>query len=70
MRTAQGEANNPHQTVESNPQNYAWAAVAVYLAQKGVRLDYSKGKARPLGSLAADIKQRDSNGSLVYEFHT
>ena len=34
----------PRRSMEKNPENYAWAAVAVYLTEKS-KLDYSTGKA-------------------------
>jgi hypothetical protein len=34
--------------VNRSLSGYAWAAVAVYLAKNGAKLDYSTGKARPL----------------------
>ncbi|KAJ5453445.1 uncharacterized protein N7458_004401 [Penicillium daleae] len=43
------QATNPRQPTENTPENYAWAALAVYLAQNGAKMDYSTGLARPLG---------------------
>lgn len=40
---------NPRQPTENTPESYAWAALAVYLAQNGAKMDYSTGLARPMG---------------------
>ncbi|KAK2812425.1 hypothetical protein FQN50_001426 [Emmonsiellopsis sp. PD_5] len=42
------QKTNPRQPTESNPENYAWAALAVYLARNGEKMDYSTGLARPI----------------------
>ncbi|KAJ5397870.1 hypothetical protein N7509_005983 [Penicillium cosmopolitanum] len=43
------QATNPRQPTENTPESYAWAALAVYLAENGAKMDYSTGLARPLG---------------------
>lgn len=40
---------NPRQPTENTPESYAWAALAVYLARNGAKMDYSTGLARPMG---------------------
>lgn len=42
-------AANPRQPTENTPESYAWAALAVYLAENGAKMDYSTGLARPMG---------------------
>ncbi|KAH9213711.1 hypothetical protein DL95DRAFT_524362 [Leptodontidium sp. 2 PMI_412] len=35
-------------SIANNPQNYAWAALSMYLARNGAKMGYSTGQARPL----------------------
>ncbi|WEW56508.1 hypothetical protein PRK78_001953 [Emydomyces testavorans] len=37
---------NPRLRTENNPENYAWAALAIYLARNGAKKDYSTGLLR------------------------
>ncbi|KAJ5151216.1 uncharacterized protein N7482_010468 [Penicillium canariense] len=43
------QKTNPRQPTENTPESYAWAALAVYLAENGAKMDYSTGLARPIG---------------------
>ncbi|PGH16540.1 hypothetical protein AJ79_01646 [Helicocarpus griseus UAMH5409] len=40
--------SNPRQPSQKNPENYAWAAAAIYLARNGAKRDYSSGRSRNL----------------------
>lgn len=69
---------NDRQPSEKNPENYAWAALAVYLARNGAKKDYStgvllditvpSGKKRPHSPNGENEKRAILGGNRVLRF--